>query len=187
MTTVEPLSALLITICLLFLRDCMASLSAFVILSSLVWCADSANLVISVSSLFRTRFKRELLVSGLLVGLVFLLNCLIVLKGLYIGSGQPCLLYVLEGCGCDSCEGNGSVLDSMWWFLVTSVCISYWATICDLNLDKPLWISCWSICLGLGIKDKPLDKILISAEDRIYEERLTILALGLCLCLCLVR
>ena len=48
-------------------------------------------------------------------------------------------------------------------------------------------MSCWSIRLGLGIKDRPLDKILISAEDRVHDERLTIFALGLYLCLCLVR
>ena len=71
------------------------------------------------------------------MGLVFLLNCLIVLKGLYVGSGQPCLPCVLEDCGSDDCGGSESVLDSMWCVLVTFVCISYWATVCDLNFDKP--------------------------------------------------
>ena len=54
----------------------MANLSALVMLSSLVCFADSASFVISECSLLRTIFRQVLSVSGLLVRVVFRLNCL---------------------------------------------------------------------------------------------------------------
>ena len=58
-------------------------------------------------------------------------------------------------------EGSGFCV-----FLMVSVFLvldSYMFVICVLNLHSPHCMSDWSMFLGLGMNDKPLDNILHSA------------------------
>ena len=69
-------------------------------------------------------------------------------------------------------EGSGFCV-----FLMVSVFLvldSYMFVICVLNLHSPRCMSDWSMFLGLGMKDNPLDNILHSAVVRVWLERLTI-------------